>query len=78
MVNSGGPYPPPKWFEWGLSFAAHTEQTTVEGAGLDVIDKGDGVKRVLIQRLRFSDDPGRMPHEMDGPLPGIVLWLEQT
>jgi hypothetical protein len=62
--------------ESGHVWSGAATETSVEGGDLEVIDTGDGVKSVLIQRIRYSGDSGRAPHEIDGPLPGFVLWVE--
>ena len=77
---AAGPFERPAWLESGYaSVGAHSTTTTfVEGAaGLEIIDQEDGVKRVLIQRLRYNPRGiGASPEVMNGPLPGFVLWVE--
>jgi hypothetical protein len=72
----GGPYAPPKWLETSFHQEGAGHETTVEGNGLPVFDNHDGGKRVLIQRIRYSGVSNEATKDLNGPLPGFVLWVE--
>jgi hypothetical protein len=73
---SGGPYAPPKWLDTSFHQEGAGRETTVEGQGLPVFNYEDGVKRVLIQRVRYSAVSNEATKDLNGPLPGFVLWVE--